>query len=277
MRRKPLSGAIIGILIGVSVAVILARLGVWPPDQLTVFLLPAVTGLGGLLFLSMGRENSTTTMVIALVILTAMAVWGGLGFGELDQNGELNGGCTVTATSAADSTTVDDTSRSDPFVIDADGGLTWSATSPEAFMDYDWQLHVVVGGIPVPIESDTEPNDAGSLDNGGDVADVGEYASSRGIDLGLYVGVYEVGGSAATCDGFGFVEITGDGLDLVMIIAIVLVILLLMLLLILFFAGRHKGSPGSASGDQAENIDINEALKGYEAGSEGPPKREDLS
>lgn len=239
MRRKPLSGAIIGILVGLAVAVILARQGVWPPDQLTVFLLPALTGLLGMAILSLGREGSTTTMVISLIILVPMLVWGALGFGELNQNGELNGGCTVNATSDLDSTSVTDTSRSDPFEIDANGGLTWEATSPEAFRDYEWEIHTIVGGIAVPIESDTEPNEAGDTQNEGDVSDVGALAEFRGIDLDLYTGVYEVGGSAATCDGFGFVKLVGDELDLIAIGAIIVLILLIIVFLIIMFAGRE--------------------------------------
>lgn len=238
MRRKPLSGAIIGVLVGLVIAVILARQGVWPPDQLTVFLLPALTGLLGMAILSLGREGSTTTMVISLIILVPMLVWGALGFGNLNQSGELNGGCTVNASSDLDSTTVTDTSRSDPFEIDANGGLTWEATSPEAFMDYDWEIHTIVGGITVPIESDTEPNEAGDTQNGDNVPDVGALAESRGIDVDLYTGVYVVGGGAASCDGFGFVKIVGDELDLITVGAIVLLILLIIVFLIIVFAGR---------------------------------------
>ena len=275
LLRKPLSGAILGILIGLCVAVVLARQGIWPPDRLTVFLLPAITGLLGMLLLTMGREGSNTTLVIALVLLVPMAIWGALGFGEIDQNGELNGGCTVTATSDLDTTTVTDTSRGDPFEIDPDGGLAWTATSPEAFIDYDWQLEVVVGGIAIPIESDTEPNDAGDLENGGEVPDVGEYASERGIDLDLYVGVYQVGGSAASCDGFGFVSIVGDGLDLVTIIALVLLLILIIIVAILFYPGRRAKREAAAAAASGETIDVHEKLKGYEAGSTEFPTTND--
>lgn len=254
MRRKPLSGALIGILFGFAVAVIIARLGFWPPDQLTVFLLSSLTGLLGMAILSIGRENSVATMVISLIILIPMLVWGALGFGVVNQNGELNGGCTVTADSGIDATTVTDTSRADPFVIDSDGGLSWSAVSPEAFMDYEWQLNVDVGGIPVPIDSGTEANSAGDTENAGDVGNVGEYASARGIDLDLYRGVYKVGGSAATCDGFGFVEILGDGVDPVIVAAILLIVLLIVLFLILYFVGRS-----AEVHVEDENVDISGA------------------
>lgn len=267
MRRRPLSGAIIGILIGLAVAVILARIGVWPPDQLTVFLLPALAGLLGMLVLSMGRQDSTATMVIAFIFLIPMLVWGLLGLGQLNENGQLNGGCSVSADSSVDSTNVTDTSRADPFVVQADSGLSWSAISPEAFVDYDWELYTVVGGISIPLDSGTEANTAGDIENAGDVDDIGEYAADRGIDLDLYRGVYEVGGSAATCDGFGFVHIEADGLDLAAVIATVLILLLVILLLILFFAGRSP-APRSGGARADRDVDVAGALEPYEAGSE---------
>lgn len=252
-----------------AVAVLLARLGVWPPDQLTVFLLPALAGLLGLLILSMGREGSTTTMVISLIILIPMLVWGALGFTEINQSGELNGGCSVMAASDVDTTSVTDTTRADPFEIESTGGLAWRASSPEAFMDYEWQLHVVVGGIAVPIESGAEANTAGDTENAGDVPNVGEYASGRGIDLDLYRGVYEVGGSAATCDGFGFVAIGGEGIDPIAVGAIVLIVLLIILLLVLLFSGRTETRVESSKVvGSGEDIDVSDALGPYEAGSE---------
>lgn len=238
--RRPLTGTILGILIGIAVAVVLARQGVWPTDQLTLFLLPSITGLLGLALLSLGRsEGSTAALVISLIILIPMAVWGALGLGELNQQGELNGGCEVAAASDIDSTEVTDTSRRDPFQIEPDGGLDWAATSPTVFQDYEWEIHVVLGGIPVPLDSGTEPNEEGTTVNGDEVGKVGTYAGERGMDIDLLTGVYEVGGFAATCDGFGFVELVGDGLDPVALIAVIVAIVLLIILIILMFTGRE--------------------------------------
>ena len=268
MKRRPLSGALIGVLIGLGLAVVLARFGLWPPDQVTVFLLPALLGFLGMLILSMGREGSTNTMVISLIILIPMLVWGALGFGEIDQSGQLNGGCAVMAASDADTTSVTDTSRADPFEVDPAGGLAWRATSSQAFMDYGWQLHVVVGGIAVPIESGTEANAAGDTENAGDVPDVGEYASGRGIDVDLYRGVYEVGGYAATCDGFGFVEIGGEGVDPIAVGAIVLIALLLIVLLVYLLGARTGAGIGASEVVKGgSDVDVSDALGPYEAGS----------
>lgn len=255
--QKPFTGTLLGILIGLATTIFLARQGIWPADQLTIFFLPGILGLLGLLLLSMGRSSKGPfTLVLALLIAVPMLLWGALGFGSLNETGQLNGGCEVSATSAVDSTTVVDTSRQDPFVIDPDGSLSWSATSPEAFENYDWTIQVYVGNIPISIDSGSEANDAGDLENAGDVPEVRSYADSRGINIDLYRGIYKVGGSAATCDGFGFVEVTGEGIDLIALIALIVAITLLIILLVLAFWRRPEGEVDTgAAGDEGTSED----------------------
>jgi hypothetical protein len=271
--RKPLAGAVLGIVIGVAVAVVLQRQGIWPLDQLTLFLIPAATGLLGLLLLSLGREaGSSVTLIIALIILIPMAVWGALGVGAIDEHGELNGGCEVIAASDLDQTVVTDTSRRDPFEIDPDGGLTWGATSPSLFTDYEWEINVLIGGIPITLDSDTESNDDGSLVNGDEIEDIRSYAADRGINVNILTGVYEVGGFAASCDGFGFVVLVADGLDIVALIALAVAILLLIILIILTFTGR-----GTNVLARSESVDVEGRLDTYEAGAEELPERGDFA
>ena len=248
---KPLTGAVLGILIGLATAIFLARQGIWPLDQLTVFFLPGILGLLGVLLLSMGRpSDGVFTLVVSMLILIPMLVWGAFGFGSFDEQGELNGGCLVEAESDVDATTVTDTSRSDPFAVELDGGLSWSASSPSAFQDYDWRIYADLGGIPVTIESGTEANDAGDTENEGDIEDIRAYAEARGINIDLYRGVYKVGGSAAgTCSGFGFVLIEGAGTDAIGLTALIVAIVLLVILLVLTFTGREVVVATTESGD----------------------------
>lgn len=276
MEKKPFAGTMVGIVIGVSTAVILARQGVWPADQLTLFLLPGVTGLIGMVLLTIGREGPHINTIVSLMLLVPMLAWGALGIGEVDQLGQLNGGCTVSATSGTDTTTVTDTSRADPFQIDADGGLAWMASSPEVFTDYNWSIDVVLGGIPITVESGTEPNDNGDIESGGEVSDIGAYAARRGIDMGLYAGVYEVSGSAARCDGFGFVRIIAAGPDLVTIIASVVLVAALVGMVALFNAGRADLRSSAELAAKSKDIDVREKLKGYQAGTNDAAQRDDF-
>src|SRR5690554_1760156 len=78
---RPLTGALLGIVLGLCIAVVIQQQGIWPLDRLTVFLLPAVIGLLGMLLTSVGRASAMTTMVVSLVILLGLGVWGGLALG----------------------------------------------------------------------------------------------------------------------------------------------------------------------------------------------------
>lgn len=248
--RRPLSGALLGIIIGLAAAVILQQQGIWPLDRILVFLLPGLVGLLGILLASIGREGSMATMIVALVITIPLVSWGAIGLGEINEQGELNGGCTVVAASDVDSTNVTDTSRGDPFEIDPDGGLTWAATSPQIFDDYPWEIWTEIGGVQVTLDSEEmQNNDSGSTENGGDVDNVTEYADSRGISIDQIRGVIIVGGEAAdTCDGFGFVELTSDPFGtLASQIALGVLLLALIALALVIFTGRGTAAAAGSS------------------------------
>ena len=241
--RKPLSGALWGIVLGLAVAIILQQQGVWPLDKITVFLLPGAIGLIGILITSVGRAGSTRALTVSLIITIPLAVYGATGFTTLNEVGQLNGGCEVQAqTSVPDTTFVTDTSKQDPFLIDPNGSLTWGATSPVAFMDYDWDLWVEIGGFQVPLDSGHEGNEGGSQINGGNVPNVTQYADARGIDISQLRGVYKVGGQAAdTCAGFGFVELIADPLETAASkIALAVAILATIILLLVTLIGRRR-------------------------------------
>jgi hypothetical protein len=257
-KQRPLTGAILGILIGLALAVILQQQGVWPLDKLTVFLLPAVTGVIGLVLTSVKRAASMGPMIIAFIILIPMAAWGATGISTANEKGALNGGCEVQAQTPLDSTVVTDTSRQDPFLIDPNGSLVWGATSPTVWMDYYWEIWVEIGGVEIVLDSDVEPNEGGSQINGGDVPNITEYADARGIDISQLRGVYKVGGegnSPSGCDGHAFIEIVSDPFEtLIAKIALGLLILLVIILLLVAFTGRTRAVPMSTESDVADGV-----------------------
>lgn len=236
--RRPLTGAILGFLLGLAIAVIFQQQGLYPLDQVSVFLIPGILGVIGMLLLSIGREGGMVAYVIALILLIPALVWGALGVGDTNQKGQLNGGCLVQATSSApDQTRVTDSYKRDPFKIDPQGSLHWEAASPTVFMDYDWEMWVEIGGIAVPFDDGHELNDGGSPANMGDVGNVSAYAQSVGVNLDQLRGVFMVGGFAATCDGFGFVVLTTDGFTTPSVVAAILALLILIILIILVIRG----------------------------------------
>jgi hypothetical protein len=281
-RGRPLTGAILGILIGVAIAVLLQQQGVWPLDQITVFLFPAITGVIGLVITSVKRVGAPGPMIIAFIIIIPMAAWGAVGLGSINESGQLNGGCEVQAqTSVPDTTTVTDTSRQDPFLIDPQGSLQWAATSPVIFDDYPWKIWVEIGGAQITLDSEaSQDNDGGSQLNGGDVENVTAYAATRGIDISQIRGVYKVGGDAAgTCDGFGFVKIISEPLETVIAkIAAGLAALLTIILLLIAFTGRTRsvevpgdgGDAGSGTDSGATGGSAGAAAAGAGAGGAIP-------
>jgi hypothetical protein len=258
-RGRPLTGAILGILIGLAIAVLLQQQGVWPLDKITVFLLPALVGVVGLVIMTIKRAAATGPLVIALIILIPMAAWGATGLTTINEVGVLNGGCEVNATtSVPDSTVVTDTSKQDPFLIDPHGSLVWAATSPSVFDDYPWDMWVEIGGARIPLDSEeSQDNDGGSQIHGGNIADVEAYAAERGIDISQLRGVYKVGGQAAnTCDGYGFVKLIADPLETIVAkIAAAAAAILTILLLVIAFTGRRRPvavpDGGPTDGDSA--------------------------
>ena len=251
-KPRPLTAAILGVIIGLAVAVVLQQQGVWPLDKITVFLLPAAIGLIAIVVVHMGRKGSPVALTIALLITVPMAAFGATGFTTLNEVGQLNGGCLAQGqTSVPDGTMVTDSSKRDPFLIDPNGSLLWSATSPVVFMDYDWNIGVDIGGFQVPLDSGHEGNEGGSLINGGDIPNITDYAAARGIDISELRGVYKVGGQAAdTCDGFAFIKLISDPFEtLVSKIAAGLAVLLTIVLMTVVLSGRRRPATGPGAPD----------------------------
>lgn len=250
VKAKPVLGGVLGIIAGLAIAVILQQQGVWPLDQVLVFLLAAVMGGLGVLLGSIGRVTNTASLATMLVVLVAMAAWGVLGFMDAGQNGRLDGGCTVTASSPIDSTTVTDTSRSNPFSLDPDGGLTWSGSSPTVFQDFEWEVWVDFAGFPVVIEEGVEDNDDQDTTTEGAVPDVTGYGEAQGIPMDELRGVFIVGGFASTCDGFAFLELVSDSLletTAAKIAAAVALVTLIAMIMIPVTARRARATGGTAA------------------------------
>lgn len=187
----------------------------------------------------------------------------------------------MVAASDIDATTVVDTSRSDPFEIDPNGGLTWAATSPSVFDDYPWEIWTEIGGVQVTLDSEqSEDNDAGSTQNGDDVPDVTAYAEARGINIDEIRGVIIVGGSAAgTCDGFGFVELVADPFEtLASQIAAAVAVLALIGLVLLATLGRPgPGGSAVAGGDGGSGAGPGVAAGLAAAAEEGRDQGQELA
>ncbi len=215
---RPWSGFFLGSLLGISVAVILQQAGIWPLDKLNLFGSAGVSALIGIMLATAGRDRAgAMNGILPLVLAVALVAWGATGIAEINESGEINGGCSIEATSSVDETVVTDTSRQDPFQVDPEGSLSWVAVSPAPITNHLWEIFVDIGGFAVVIASnnETEPNIDQDTENVGDVANISEYVDEASDFIGVELdGVFEVGGNidgdGGSCDGFGFVELTAE-------------------------------------------------------------------
>jgi hypothetical protein len=215
---RPWTGFLLGAILGISAALIVQQAGIWPLDKLALFGAAGLFAMIGIFMASAGRDRvGAFNTIMPLVLAVALLGWGATGIAEITESGEINGGCTVEATSSIDNTVVTDTSRQDPFRVDPDGSLSWVAASPAPITNHLWEIYIDLGGFPVVIASndEPEPNFDEDTENTGDVPDVSAYVAEVSDASGLELdGIFEVGGDiegdGGACDGFGFVELTAE-------------------------------------------------------------------
>ncbi len=245
-KARPITGLVLGLIFGVALAVLLQQAGIWPLDKLTLFLMPAIIALIFILIARIGRVAAPTALVIALLLLIAPLAYGLTGIGELNETGEINGGCTVEASSNVDSTVVTDTSRSNPFVVEPDGPLSWNATSPGPITDHEWEIYVNVGGFEFVVADGGAANSDMETMNNGDEPTLEGYVQRLTGQSGQQIrGVYEVGGfidgTGGACDGFGFVKIDGGFLPTIISwIALITLLIVLVIFLLIALTGRRR-------------------------------------
>ncbi|MEX1249291.1 MAG: hypothetical protein WEA57_01245, partial [Acidimicrobiia bacterium] len=251
---KPITAMFMGLIVGLCAAVLVQQAGVWPLDKLTTFLLPGLVGLIFVMLSRIRRVASPVALALALILLIAPVAYGLTGIGEAGDRGQLNGGCTVEAASDLDTTVVTDTSRSDAFDIAPDGGLSWLATSPGPITNHQWEIWVVIGGFEWVIADGGDANGDMDTTNEGDEPSVRGYVEDLGFRTGDQIrGVYEVGGfidgEGGTCDGFGFVNISGGFLSTIASwVALVLALVALGIFSMIAFTKRYRPGPGGEAG-----------------------------
>jgi hypothetical protein len=133
----------------------------------------------------------------------------------------LEGGCTVSATSDLDSTNMTDATRSNPFDVDAEGTISWNATSTAAITDHTWVINIDIGGFAVPVAKGGDPNTAGTLSSvdSKSIPELVQRAKDQGTTgadllLGLR-GIYRVFGNitgSSSCSGDAYVNVQGSPL-----------------------------------------------------------------
>ncbi len=135
--------------------------------------------------------------------------------------GTLDGGCSVDARSDLDTTDVVDTTRTDPFRIDPGGSVSWTATSPGAIENHEWEVGVKILGIPVRLFSGGDDNSAGTTLSEGSKsipAEIERISNSQTSwilnNLGGVIEVFgSIEGEGGSCTGNGFISLEVGALD----------------------------------------------------------------
>ena len=124
---------------------------------------------------------------------------------------DLDGGCEGAATSIdADGETLDEVTapgeggtKSDPFLVDADGTVAYEGSTPVVFHDHSWQVDVM--GITVKDGGSANADDEQST---ADTTEVGDYLPFDAP------GLYKVSGSITAaegeCSGSAWIKLAGS-------------------------------------------------------------------
>lgn len=212
---KPLTGVVLGAIAGIFVVIVVQQAGVWPLDRMLTFGVMALMALIGFV-LTKGMQGGAAVKAIAITTIVVFVGLAGLGAAEAGESGYIEGGCTASAASDIDSiASPAATSKTDPFDVDPQGMLSWTATSPQPITDHSWQVVVDVAGFDYVAAADGSPNEGesqleeGSRDLSQDAAEIESILGTSQIG-----GIYEVRGfiegDGGRCEGLGFVRI-GDG------------------------------------------------------------------
>lgn len=124
---------------------------------------------------------------------------------------QLKGGCAGSATSLdADGNKLDEASapgsggtKSDPFLVDTDGTITYEGTTPTVFHNHSW--HVDVSGVEV--KSGGSKNGTNQSGTDGEVK-VDDYIPVSAV--GLYKGTGGISADEGSCDGSVWVKVVGS-------------------------------------------------------------------
>lgn len=238
---KPATGAILGLIAGVFLAIFIQQTGAWPLDRLLLFGVAGLMALIGLLLCTVGRTVDNVVILIIAIIIVLVPI--GYGASQLVSGDDTAGaayidGCTLMASSDLESLqSITAMTRTDPFDIDPDGMLHWEGTSNAAIMNYQWEVFVDVGGFNLRVANGMDPNTDGDQDNDGDEG-LKQYSDQvRRYGGGEIRGIYYVSGNligeGGRCDGAGYVRVPGSVFESTLGIVVGIIFLILLIILII--------------------------------------------
>ncbi len=170
-KGRPILGAVLGGLGALVLVLILMFGAIVPPTQFVVWGLGGLGILVGSLMLTVAVRS--VRFISVLVVSIAMLVWSGLGLSAHNANGDLSGGCNLEGFSfdasglPLDAGTPQQTSVTDPFVIEPTGSIDWTGNTPGAFEGWSGWLAVDFAGFAIRVWDGGHDNSGLDPDEGG--------------------------------------------------------------------------------------------------------------
>jgi len=125
-----------------------------------------------------------------------------------------------------------DSTQSDPFVVDWDGSVAWAGTmGSQVIKDHSWGVSVF--NIPTPL-SGGDPNEGGDTDGDGTVQ-VGENLPFE--ITGLFFVSGQIAGTGGSCAGSGWMKLNGDPVGTLAFWAFLILIVLGLLMMFMGYKG----------------------------------------
>lgn len=263
---KPATGAILGLIAGVFLAIFIQQTGAAPLDRLLLFGVAGLMGLIGLLLCTIGREvENIVVLIIAIIIVIVPIGYGATQLVSDDASGAaFINNCTVDAMSDLEARrSITTMTRNNPFDIDPDGTMSWWGTFDNVITDYEWEIFVDVGGFNLRVANGMDPNEGESQENNG-TEGLKQYSDQvRQYGGGEIRGIYYVSGilsgEGGFCDGGGYVRVPGSVFESTLgIIVGIIFLIILIILIIVCMRGRKPRvritDPKSAA--LRDNVDL---------------------
>lgn len=263
---KPATGAILGVIAGVFLAIFIQQTGAAPLDRLLLFGVAGLMGLIGLLLCTVGREiENMVVLIIAILIVIVPLGYGASQLVSDDASGPaFINNCTVDASSDLEARrSITTMTRDNPFDINPDGMLSWWGTSDNVVKNYQWEVFVDVGGFNLRVANGSDPNDGESQENNG-TENLKQYSDQvRQFGGGEIRGIYYVSGNfmgeGGSCDGAGYVRVPGSVFESTLGIVVgIIFLIILIILIVVCMRGRtpRVRAPDPKSAALVENIDL---------------------
>ncbi len=245
---KPVTGALLGLIAGVFLAIFIQQTGAAPLDRLLLFGVAGAMALIGMLMCMIGRPSPNIVILIIAIIIVIVPI--GLAASQLVSD-EGSGpafinNCTVDAQSDLEARrSITTMTRDNPFDIDPDGTMSWWGTFDNVITDYEWEIFVDVGGFNLRVANGMDPNEGESQENNG-TEGLKQYSDQvRQFGGGEIRGVYYVSGilsgEGGFCDGGGYVRVPGSVFESTVGIIVGIIFIIIMIILVIICM---RGRPG---------------------------------